>query len=547
MLRITIHEDEATWRMQLEGKLAGALAQQAEEAWRGARLAGRGVEIDLTGVTRVDEAGMDLLRALKQAGAQFRAKGVEMNAMLGEAGEEPAGQTHFACIRKLLGMSALALAIGVFPVRAQQAAPAQATAAAAPATVRLTLQQAVALALRQNPQVVIANLNLAESQENRTEARSALLPQASFNASDAVMREDVQALFGKRIPNIPGHVGPFWVLEAGGAASVPLFDLTLWRRWQASKENVSATRAEQGAARESNAQLVVSQYLGSLRAAADVQAAKSRLDLAKALFDLATDMQTNGAGTAIDTLRAHVQYQNELQRSADAGAELKIELFGLNRLLNLDPQQNIELADQPSFFETPAVAEGQDLAQAYKDRPEMQAVLARERSAELAKEAAKDSALPRLSLAGSWNLEGTTPTNMIPVYAVGASLNVPLFTGGRIQAQTAAEDIELKKLAQTEIEVRNLIALEVKSASAEIDAARVEVEAANLGVSLAAESVRQARDRFRAGVANNIEVITAQDELARANDNQIAALYKYNQSRADLARATGRVEELYAK
>jgi outer membrane protein TolC len=57
----------------------------------------------------------------------------------------------------------------------------------------------------------------------------------------------------------------------------------------------------------------------------------------------------------------------------------------------------------------------------------------------------------------------------------------------------------------------------------------------------------QAQDRFRAGVANNIEVITGQDELARANDNQIAALYSYNQARADLARATGQMEALYSK
>ena len=57
----------------------------------------------------------------------------------------------------------------------------------------------------------------------------------------------------------------------------------------------------------------------------------------------------------------------------------------------------------------------------------------------------------------------------------------------------------------------------------------------------------QARDRFQAGVANNIEVITAQDELARANDNQIAALYRYSQARADLAHATGQMETLYAQ
>jgi outer membrane protein TolC len=278
-----------------------------------------------------------------------------------------------------------------------------------------------------------------------------------------------------------------------------------------------------------------------------VQAAKSRLDLAEALFDLAGDLQKNGAGTGLDTLRAHVQYQNEVQRSAEAGAQLKIALYGLNRLLNLDPRQPVELADQPSFFETPSAMPDENLDQAFQNRPEMQSLAAQERAAELQKRAARSQSLPKLALDGGWNLQGTTPANAIPVYAFGASLTVPLFTGGRIQAETAAQDIELKKLAQAERELRNRIALEVKSAAAEIEAARVEVDAANLGVTLATDSVRQARDRFRAGVANNIEVITAQDELARANDNQITALYRYNQSRADLARAAGRMEEIYAK
>ena len=86
-----------------------------------------------------------------------------------------------------------------------------------------------------------------------------------------------------------------------------------------------------------------------------------------------------------------------------------------------------------------------------------------------------------------------------------------------------------------------------QTAAAQLDAARNEVDVANRGIALAQEEVEQARDRFRAGVANNIEVITAQDELARANDNQIVALYRYNQARADLARATGRIEALYGR
>ena len=87
----------------------------------------------------------------------------------------------------------------------------------------------------------------------------------------------------------------------------------------------------------------------------------------------------------------------------------------------------------------------------------------------------------------------------------------------------------------------------MKTAVAQLDSARNEVNVANLGLDLARQEVDQARDRFQAGVANNIEVVTAQNELARASDNQIAALYRYNQSRADLAHAVGQMEAVYAK
>jgi outer membrane protein TolC len=136
---------------------------------------------------------------------------------------------------------------------------------------------------------------------------------------------------------------------------------------------------------------------------------------------------------------------------------------------------------------------------------------------------------------------------VIPAYNYEASFEVPLFTGGRIKAQTAIADIEVKKLARQEEEVRNRIALEVKTAVEQLESAKSEVQVANLGVDLAQQEVTQARDRFQAGVANNIEVVTAQDELSRASDNQIAALYRYNQARADLAHATGQMESLYAK
>ncbi len=226
---------------------------------------------------------------------------------------------------------------------------------------------------------------------------------------------------------------------------------------------------------------------------------------------------------------------------------LKTSLYGLARLLNIDPHQPVELADESVFFRTPEYTADESLDRAWVERPEMKALASQIRAAELERKRVEAERLPKLSLAGSWNLQGVTPSSAIPVYDFGVNLDIPLYTGGRIKADHAVAGIELKKLAQQQDELRNRIALEVKTAIAELESAKSEVEVANLSVDLAQQEVTQARDRFQAGVANNIEVVTAQDALSRANDNQIGALYRYNQARADLAHATGQMETLYAK
>jgi len=278
-----------------------------------------------------------------------------------------------------------------------------------------------------------------------------------------------------------------------------------------------------------------------------VAAAKSRAELAQAVYDQSADLQKNGVGTGIDTLRGNVQLQNEKQRVIQTQTELQTSLFGLARLLNVDPHRAIEIADQVSFFDTPAVELDQTLERAYAARPELKALHSEEERAALDARAAADQRLPKIQFSGFWAQQGLTPDSIIPVYQYQGSIVFPIYTGGRIQADRAKAGIAIRQLQQRETELRNRIALEVKDAAAQVESARHEVTVANSGIQLAGEEVTQARDRFQAGVANNIEVITAQDELARANDNQIGALYRYNQARANLAYAVGQMEALYAK
>ncbi|HKV27609.1 MAG TPA: TolC family protein [Candidatus Acidoferrales bacterium] len=424
-------------------------------------------------------------------------------------------------------------------------AHAQARAASQP--LQLNLHQAIELALKQNPSVQIAGLNLAESQKDSAIARSALLPQADFNVSDRAIRANIRAGIGLTIPGVPEAVGPFQVFQTGSNFSAPVFDLSLWRRWQASRKDVLSTDAQRQSVREQIVLLVVSQYLASLRAGAQAQAAQSQVDLAQALYDQTSDMQKNGVATGVDALRANVELQNEKQRLIVAQTNRQITLYGLSKLLNLDPQQQIVLDDQTSFFETPEISADESLAQAYQRRPEMRALLAEQQSLEYRKRADSESRWPALTFSGDYEQEGLSSSTIIPTYVYVAGITMPLFTGGRIHNEIARDSLEVRKIQQSITDERNQIALDVHTAIAELESARNQVQVANLGVDLANQEVQQSRDRFKAGVADNIEVITAQDALARANENQISALYQYNQSRADLARAIGRIELLYNK
>jgi outer membrane protein TolC len=416
-----------------------------------------------------------------------------------------------------------------------------------PAPLKLTLRDAVQLALKQNPRVILANLDVAQSGQDRQLARSALLPQVDARATETVTRVNLEAAIGLRFPGFTQHVGPYGYEQFGASFNAPIFDLTLWKRYHASQSGIDVSRAQETAVREDSVLLVVSQYLGSQRAAADVEAAKSRVDLAQAIYDQAADLQKSGVGTGLDTLRSNVQLQNEKQRLIVAQTQLETSLYGLARLLNLDSRQRVELADTVSFYETPAVNVDQALDRALQTRPELKRVHSEEQRAQFELEAAGDARLPRIWANGFWAQEGLNSSNVIPVYTYSANIGVPLFTGGRIKAERTKAELQIRQLKQQEQQIRNQIVLDVQTSVAQVASARNQVDVARLGLDLARQEVEQSRDRFQAGVTNSVEVVQAQDGLARASDNQIAALYRYNQARADLEHSVGQMEALYAK
>ncbi len=554
MLRITAEKVAGKPSLTVEGKLAGPWVLALEQSWNDLRASapGQNLSVNLCGVSFIDASGKALLKRIYEQGGRLVAEGCLNQAIVREIAGEKRGEKSEAHGKKtpiifylfLLGLSAASAG----PLRAQNTTGRNSLPTNAPTEVlRLTLDQAVSLALKQNTTAQIAVIQAAEAVQDKNVARAGLLPQASLEASDSIRRSNLEANFGRPFPGFPQHIGPFQVFQAGPSFSAPVFDLTLWRRYQAQRSLANAAKATSLSTREQVILLVVSQYIGTLRAVATVQAAASRVDLAPALYSQSADLQKEGVGTGIDTLRSNVELQNERQRLLEAQADRDTSLFALSRLLNLDPRQNVELADSLSYFETPQPEVEQSIEQALSERQEWKALNDQIKAAQSQKKQAWDTRLPAVRVDGDWAYQGTRLNNGIPTYNYEVALNMPLFTGGRIRAETTRADLEIRRLQEQQADLRNEIGLGVKNALINLTSARSQVQVANLGVQLSNEEVDQARDRFRAGVANNIEVIQAQDSLARANDNQIAALYRFNQARADLARSVGQMERVYAK
>ena len=414
------------------------------------------------------------------------------------------------------------------------------------APVQLTLQSAVKIALRQNIEVLIATIEVATRGQDRVLARSELIPHAGVTADNAVSRYNLKAQIGVQIPGFPNSIGPYNSIHVGSSFSGPIFDLTLLERYKATSHLLAASRENQQAIREQTVLLTVSEYMAHLRALASISAAESQVKLALRLDQQAKDLRTDGVATGIDVSRAEVRLREEQQKLMDAKRDADVSLYALRRILNFPDAQQILFSDQQELFTTPSLNLDNPLADALAQRPEMHELADQIIATKAEHRAAVAESLPSLSLIGSWNEQGETFNTLTPGYEYRFEFKLPLFSGGRLTAERRQTALSEEKVQKQLIDERDRVTEEVRDSQMELEAAKNDVELGQQEVQLANEQVALSEGRFRSGVTDNIEVVAAQDALARANDTEIGALYRYNIARAQLAHAVGKEEETYS-
>ena len=414
--------------------------------------------------------------------------------------------------------------------------------------VVLTLANAVRRGLRVNLGILASGNSSAAASAQRIQALSALLPNISANTSESIMQVNLAANgFSFNLPpglgfSIPSVVGPFRYWQAQGTVSQPLYDPVSWRNWKTAKELERAASLSAKDARELVVLAVAGTYMQVVAMAARIESQRAQVANAQAIYDQAQVRKTAGTNSRIDVMRTLVELQTEKQRLSSLESDYREQKLMLAGVIGLPLDRELVLTD-PLVPDTVPVPEVSGVLQrAFQLRSDLQASEAQVAAARLALGAARGERLPSVSLNGNYGASGSSPASAHTVYTGTVNVSVPVWLGGRVKGDIREAEATLHQRQSELADQRRRVEQEVRGALLKLETAVGQIQVAENNRSYAAETLREARDRFNLGVANTVEVVQAEQQVASAESDYVSSLLSLDLARLNLSRATGQAE-----
>jgi outer membrane protein TolC len=410
----------------------------------------------------------------------------------------------------------------------------------------LTLRQALEIALANSSTLREAQANLEKTSGQYQQSRSALLPQLYIAARQAILTQNLQG-FGIDLTGFPSLLGPFGSMDARVILSQDLLNISAIRSWQSYKSRRDSSRLLVGDAREVVTLNVVGAYLQALRAKAYRDTLTDQTRLANELYQLTADRLKQGVSSDLDANRA-MQQVNSLEQQRLEGEQgyvaAKLELANL---LQANITDNFEVSDTSAYGSGQTMDREATVQAALATRPDYRAAAAAVKAAELQVKAVEATRLPTLRVTVGDGQSGTTPAHNVNVYDVRGVITVPIFTGGRIRGEITEAEGAMREASAALEKTRAQVETDVRTAMSGVEWALKQLDTSAQNVGLSRQEVDLTRVRFVQGIADNSEVVNAQDRLSRADDAHIRAQYTLGLARANLARAIGGAERAYRK
>ena len=412
--------------------------------------------------------------------------------------------------------------------------------------LQLSFQDAIDRGLRNNLGLLLSGDQTLTARGERWKELSNLLPDLEARLQEDVQTQSLTALGfkGNLFPfPLPRVIGPFNYFDVRATVSQSIFNFRDIEQERAASERLKSAKYSYKDAREVVVLAVGNAYLLAIASAARIETADAQVSNAQALYHKASDQQKAGLTPAIDALRSQVELQTRQQQLIAARNDFAKQKLSLARIIGLPSGQEFVLTEKAPYQALTPLPIDVYLQRAYSSRSDYQAAQAQVRAAELAHRAAAAGRYPTVGVDANYGDIGVTPAQSNGTWQVNGGVNIPIFAGGRVHSDLLEADSQLKQARSQLGDLRGRIDYEVRSALLDLNSAADQVEVARSSVDLAEQTLTQSRDRFTAGVTDNLEVVQAQEAVAAAHESYIESLYAHNLAKVELARAIGDAEQ----
>ena len=474
------------------------------------------------------------------------------------AGVYPSMRFTLVSPRRRAGACALILSFGLPAARAQSVSPLRGD------TLRLSLGEAVSIAMRQSDEVGIAAAQVDVATALYGTARASTLPQLRFTGSYVHVYESARGQAVGSVFNQPNTYGTnlnlSQTLFQGGR---------LVSAMRAAGELREAARLDE---HEERAQITIQvqrAYLQALFADRIAELQQQNLALASSRLTQLEQFERAGRSARYDVLRARVERANIEPLTIQASSDRELALLELKRVLNVPVEQPVALVTRIDSTSAAALVAALADTTGYADRAAIRSAELNVAAKRLGVAVARADYYPALSVffqsgfqafppigSGLPRSRGLLSEQACPAGApagrlcqnggwfsdrqLGLNVSVPVFDGMRVRSAVDLAEAQMR-LAQLQLrQQREAVSIDAARARAELRRSSAVFAARRQNAREADEAFRLATLRFSRGLSTQLEVSDAQLALLTAQSTEARATYDLFLASADLARALGR-------
>lgn len=435
-----------------------------------------------------------------------------------------------------------ALAWADLPGNVSDPVSGEATAAVEPGPLRLTVAETIERVKEQNLELIIRSEGVRRALEQTYQRRAALLPQ--FGLRGEQTRTQVARFRGTLVGDQP----PFNSFGARVEGRLSLIDAQRYADYRIAKLSHAIEQFDYEVAVQDLLDQALFIYFTHLRDLRSIEILEGNLEREEQLLDLAQQQFDAGVAVKIDVTRAEVRLAAAKRSLMEDRTRADDSLLQLKTLLDLDFAREIQFPGSivDGVQSPPALKRYGQMMDLTENRPEL---LRQERQldqARLAKRAVTWQRLPRVELFADWGYDSAEALDgdAGEAWLLGIRATMPIWEGGRISAERREAQAAVRQNFYAAKQLRNEIEREFEFALLDMDSRYAQIEFARDEVRLGMDEVDQARERYREGLADNRELIDAQQNLADAELSHLRAIYLYGLSRLAFARSIGAVEQV---